>query len=179
MSNQGTKTYTINPGGSQTIPQGYHSGSGTVTANANQNSGTYTFASGNGATVDMGVNNTYRYVNASNVYNKGKADGGATFKTTDLPFTSKSVSGSTSLGSNFVVGTYYFMVSALSANTNQYGGMLTQNSITGGEYTVFKLLMDSYAAGSAGAYIIKATDKSITVHTYGLCTLTCVASLKI
>ena len=76
MANQGTKTYTINPGGSQTIPAGYHSGSGTVTANANQNSGTYTFASGSaGATVDMGINNTYRYVNATNVYSAGQANG--------------------------------------------------------------------------------------------------------
>ena len=38
--------------------------------------GTYTFASGStGSTVDLGAYNTYRYVNAVNVYNKGKADG--------------------------------------------------------------------------------------------------------
>jgi hypothetical protein len=42
----------------------------------NSNSGTYTYPSGStGGTVDLGVNNTYRYVNAGNVYNKGKADG--------------------------------------------------------------------------------------------------------
>lgn len=33
MANQGTKTYKINPGGMQTIPAGYHSGSGYVMAN--------------------------------------------------------------------------------------------------------------------------------------------------
>ena len=76
MTNQGSKTYTINPGGSQTIPAGYHDGTGSVTANPNQNSTTYTYpANSTGGTVDMGVNNIYRYVNATNVYNKGKADG--------------------------------------------------------------------------------------------------------
>lgn len=42
----------------------------------NSNSGTYTYASGStGGTVDMGATNSYRYVNAANVYAKGKADG--------------------------------------------------------------------------------------------------------
>lgn len=37
---------------------------------------TYTYPSGStGGTYDMGVNHQYRYVNASNVYNKGKTDG--------------------------------------------------------------------------------------------------------
>lgn len=71
MTNRGAVSQTINPGGSYTIPAGYHNGSGKVTANKNQNSRTYTFGSTNGATVDLGVNNTYRYVNATNVYNKG------------------------------------------------------------------------------------------------------------
>jgi len=34
-------------------------------------SATYTFSAGNGATVDMGEDHSYRYVNASNVYNQG------------------------------------------------------------------------------------------------------------
>ena len=39
---------------------------------------TYTFASGStGSTVDLGANNNYRYINATNVYNKGKADAGS------------------------------------------------------------------------------------------------------
>ena len=39
---------------------------------------TYTFASGStGSTVDLGANNNYRYINATNVYNKGKSDGGS------------------------------------------------------------------------------------------------------
>ena len=42
MANQGTKTASLNAGGSYTIPAGYHSGSGKVTANAlsGQTSGT-------------------------------------------------------------------------------------------------------------------------------------------
>ena len=42
----------------------------------NSNSGTYNFpANDTGGTKDLGVTNTYRYVNASNVYNKGVANG--------------------------------------------------------------------------------------------------------
>lgn len=69
MTNRGAWTPSnINPGGSVTIPAGYHNGSGKVTANANQNSGTYT-ASSRGASLDMGANNTYRYVNTNSVPN--------------------------------------------------------------------------------------------------------------
>ena len=45
------------------------------------NTGTYTFEEGStGSKVDLGSNNTYRYVDATNVYNKGKEDGAADFK---------------------------------------------------------------------------------------------------
>ena len=46
MTNRGTVTQTLNAGGSYTIPAGYHSGSGTVTANSlsSQTSGTATAA---------------------------------------------------------------------------------------------------------------------------------------
>lgn len=46
MTNQGTKTASLNAGGSYTIPAGYHSGSGKVTANvlSGQTSGTATAA---------------------------------------------------------------------------------------------------------------------------------------
>lgn len=44
----------------------------------NSNTGTYTFpANDTGGTKDLGEANNYRYVNAQNVYNKGKADGAA------------------------------------------------------------------------------------------------------
>ena len=75
MPNKGAITKTINPGESYTIPAGYHNGSGKVTANPNQNSDTYTFAANDtGDTKDLGATNTYRYVNAKNVYAKGKVD---------------------------------------------------------------------------------------------------------
>lgn len=42
----------------------------------NSNSATYTYPSGSkGEKVDLGATNSYRYVNAANVYAKGKADG--------------------------------------------------------------------------------------------------------
>lgn len=76
MPNQGAKTQALNPGGSFVIPAGYHNGSGKITANAN--TGTYTYpANSTGGTVDMGVANLNRYVNATNVYNKGVADADA------------------------------------------------------------------------------------------------------
>ena len=65
--------------------------------------GTYTFASGStGSTVDLGANNNYRYINATNVYNKGKSDGGG------LPIPA---------GQFLIIG-----------NGNSYGNIATYNS---------------------------------------------------
>ena len=72
MPNQGTKTYTINPGGKQVIPAGYHNGSGYVQANPNQNSGTYKPTS-RANNLDMGVNNANRYVDTTAVPNTNAA----------------------------------------------------------------------------------------------------------
>ena len=78
MTNNGTISQTINPGEEYIIPAGYTAG-GKVTANPNQNSGTYTYAANStGGTIDLGVNNNIRYINAANVYNKGKTDGQST-----------------------------------------------------------------------------------------------------
>ena len=53
---------------------------------ANSNSGTYTFAENDtGGIKDMGAANDKRYVVATNVYNKGKADGKADHSTTYKP----------------------------------------------------------------------------------------------
>ena len=71
ISNKGDLTKTINPGGSVSIAAGYYSG-GKISANANQNSETYT-PSAHGTALDMGVNNTYRYVNTTNVWNQAVA----------------------------------------------------------------------------------------------------------
>lgn len=66
-------TKTLAPGGSYTIPEGHHSGSGKV--NASPNTETYTFPSGSGGTsVDLGVSNLKRWVNAENVRNTGRND---------------------------------------------------------------------------------------------------------
>ena len=54
---------------------GYKKTDGTFVAFRGASSATYTFVSGNGATVDLGATNNYRYINATNVYNKGKSDG--------------------------------------------------------------------------------------------------------
>lgn len=49
-----------------------------TTAVPNTNSGTYSFPSGDtGGTKDLGVNNTYRFVEAGNVYNAGRGQGQA------------------------------------------------------------------------------------------------------
>lgn len=69
MPNNGALGDTINPGGSYVIPAGYTTG-GIVNANPNQNTETYTPTT-NGEALDMGVNNAYRYVNTTNVYNEG------------------------------------------------------------------------------------------------------------
>ncbi len=73
MPNNGSLTKSLNPGGSQAIAAGYYSG-GTITAN--KNTDTYTFpANSTGAKYDMLETNLVRYVDATNVYAKGKADG--------------------------------------------------------------------------------------------------------
>ena len=49
---------------------------------------TYTYPSGStGAKYDLGINHKYRYVNAANVYAKGKADGQAVAKTCNWSYT--------------------------------------------------------------------------------------------
>ena len=59
---------------------GYKKTDGTFVAFRSASTATYTFASGStGSTVDLGANNNYRYINAVNVYNKGKADSTFTF----------------------------------------------------------------------------------------------------
>mgnify|MGYP006988885769 CR=1 FL=1 len=70
MANNGAVSQTLNPNSSYTIPAGYHNGSGKITANAN--TGTYTPTS-RSASLDMGIANTYRYVNTNSVPNTNSA----------------------------------------------------------------------------------------------------------
>lgn len=67
MPNNGAVAPTaLDPGGSYTIPAGYHNGQGAVSAKSN--TGTYT-ASSRGAALDMGAANLNRYVNTNGVPN--------------------------------------------------------------------------------------------------------------
>lgn len=67
MTNNGAVAPTaLDPGGSYTIPQGYHNGNGAV--NAKSNTATYT-ANTRGTALDMGAANLNRYVNTSGVPN--------------------------------------------------------------------------------------------------------------
>ena len=84
IANKGDLNKTINPGGSVDIAAGYYSG-GKITANANQNSGTYT-PSSHGTALDMGVNNTYRYVNTTNVWNQAVAAADARVNTSSTNY---------------------------------------------------------------------------------------------
>lgn len=67
MPNNGAVAPTaLDPGGSYTIPAGYHNGQGAVSAKSNTT--TYT-ASSRGAALDMGAANLNRYVNTNGVPN--------------------------------------------------------------------------------------------------------------
>lgn len=75
MADKGAWGTTLNPGGSVTVPAGYHNGKGVIKANANQNKDKYVFPVNDvGKERDLGANNTIRYVSAENVYKKGQAD---------------------------------------------------------------------------------------------------------
>lgn len=170
MVNQGKITKTLNPGETYTIPAGYHDGSGVITINPNQNSGTYTYAANStGATVDLGVNNSYRYVNATNVYNKGKADGiASTSSKKNFVNLGSSSSGNISSyvtpssisASNFIIG-----VTRASADAVRVPG----NGGGGGGATIYPSV--SYNS-STGAYSVTGTygngDTSRDGHVEGL-----------
>ncbi len=104
MPERGAANASLDPGGSYTINEGHYTG-GTISAKANtgsfkpttrdnhdmgasnlnryvdttavpnNNTEVYTFPVGNGDTVDMGVTNNIRSVNANNVYNSGYGAG--------------------------------------------------------------------------------------------------------
>ena len=71
----GSSQTALLPGGTATIPGGKYNKDQFVITGASM-SGTYTYpANSTGAKYDMGIYNTNRYVDATNVYAKGKADG--------------------------------------------------------------------------------------------------------
>ena len=135
IANKGSLTKTINPGGSVDIAAGYYSG-GKIKANANQNSGTYT-PSSHGTALDMGANNTYRYVNTTNVWNQAVAAADARVNTSSTNYQSgynngynagkSNLSFSSASNGSLVVGSYYVAIL-----TSTSGGSLSFPSFNGG-----------------------------------------------
>lgn len=129
ITNQGAKTESVGIGGSYTIPAGYHNGSGKVSGpTATTKTVTLTSSQTGNSTHTINAAVSTLTVNASNVYNKGKQDGGGvaavSLKTNDFknkPITVKNSSGTTvatatfnSSGRAFIsipsAGTYTFTV---------------------------------------------------------------------
>ena len=118
---------------------------------------TYTYASGStGGTVDLGARNNYRYVNASNVYNKGKADGVTTPTITLVKQQTKSTSGD--IGSVTCTMTFDVPVGVkficISTSTNVPSQSVTNASLIGSQYT---------GSGAARIGIYNSTAASHTV----------------
>lgn len=77
ITNQGAKTGSVGIGGSYTIPAGYHNGSGKVSGpTATTKTVTLTSSQTGNSTHTINAAVSTLTVNASNVYNKGKQDGG-------------------------------------------------------------------------------------------------------
>ena len=97
---------------------GYKTTSGTFVAFRGDSTDTYTYASGStGGTVDLGARNNYRYVNASNVYSKGKGDG-VTTHTGTYTLTSSDFGATKDMGATH---TYrYISVPAKPSNTKTF-----------------------------------------------------------
>jgi hypothetical protein len=88
---------------------------------------TYTYASGStGGTVDLGARNNYRYVNASNVYNKGKADGYTTHTGT-YTFAVNDTGGTKDLG---VSHTYRYVNATNVYNAGKNSGSITNGTLS-------------------------------------------------
>lgn len=110
---------------------GYMNGS-TFVAFRGDSTDTYTYDSGStGGTVDLGARNNYRYVNADNVYTKGKADGGGVATFTYTAYESASVT-------KPAVGTGTSYGSGSQSNTINFGRTIKTVSVrcTGGSGTV-------------------------------------------
>lgn len=153
MPNKGAVTQTINPGGSYTIPAGYHNGSGKVTANPNQNSGTYKPTT-RSTSLDMGANNTYRYVNTSSVPN-----------TNSDTYTASSRSASLDMGAT---NTYRYVNTNSVPNTNSatytYASGSTGGTIDLGATNTYRYVNASnvYAKGKADGDVLRTVR--LVVH---------------
>ena len=74
ITNQGNKSFTVSNTNSITIPAGYYNGQGTINVSGLVPAPTGTFTpTAHGTQIDMGANNTYRYINTTNVWNQAVA----------------------------------------------------------------------------------------------------------
>lgn len=107
MPDNGAISKTLAPGGSYTVPEGYHNGNGKV--NASPNTGSYTYPPGSGgATYDMGADNTTRYINAENVRTTGRNDKRTGLTIGSISWTATNPGGTLTLTIGGVSKTYNF-----------------------------------------------------------------------
>ena len=148
----------------------------------NSNSGTYSFpANDTGGTKDLGATNSYRYVNAENVYNKGKADGGSGKKPISVAqITSKNGAGNTSPYSvTFSASPGAVYAIAWGGKNGGFPSAFIVSGCTnlGGKYEAYD------GDTGVGLLIVQATSSSVTVSTnsttwpyQGACVVTRVTS---
>ena len=138
-----------------------------VSAGATTHTGTYTFAANDtGSTKDLGVNHSYRYVNATNVYNKGKADGASGKNTLSVAnVTSNSWVGGNNVNVSFSATSGYIYAVAFGGCT---GDNSTTITVTGGTllgvYTNKTTDWENHGESKAGVLlgIVKATSTSVS-----------------
>lgn len=177
----------VNPSGAKSITA---NGNGQdVTAYAtvnvsvpNSNSDTYSFpANDTGGTKDLGATNSYRYVNAENVYNKGKADGGSGKKPISVAqITSKNGAGNTSPYSvTFSASPGAVYAIAWGGKNGSFPSAFIVSGCTnlGGKYEAYD------GDTGVGLLIVQANSSSVTVSTnsntwpyQGACVVTRVTS---
>lgn len=125
----------------------------------NTNSDTYTFAANDkGATKDLGVSNTYRYVNAANVYTKGVTDGRSlTSQTKTISVSASGVEGTISSGSaTFTFGTKIVGITAISLTTSGYYNIARFKSVSISGKTV-TIRMEGCTTGWSYTYSFSVT----------------------
>ena len=147
MTDRGNITTSINPNGSYTIPQGYPRGSGRVSCPAN--TGEYKYPSGSvGSRYDMGISNLNRYVDATNVYAKGKSDGVSQGRSDKSSHTiSCEIIGNTQNGFNLLIMCDGVMVDAVSATGSIGEQWYVGSGVYGCDLTGALTAKTSYSGG--------------------------------
>ena len=147
---------------------GYKDANGNFVPFKTTHTDTYTYPSGStGGTYDMGVKHQYRYVNATNVYNKGKADGESGKITPNYAYvTSKNY---TVDASSYGQMTFSATSGAIYAVSYSGSDSADSSSITvsGGTLLGVKKVEYSDLHYSSFLAIVKATSTSVTVYPNG------------